>query len=178
MLIKQHNKIFDLKVPPSLRLIYVEGKGLGLFANRNFKKGEAVISFGNTLVNKSEASFEAVQVTDKKYLDTKWLVPEAFVNHGCNPNTRLDFRSSQKTSCYRAIKPIKKNEEITFNYNTTDWDSKKESFVCSCGSKDCYHVIRGLKYLNKKQRDKLRPFILPYLLKKLDHPDRGASREN
>ncbi|MDP2598645.1 MAG: SET domain-containing methyltransferase [Candidatus Liptonbacteria bacterium] len=167
MLIKQHNKIFDLKTPASLKLIYVEGKGLGLFANRNFKSGEAVISFANTFVSKSEASFEAVQVTDKKYLDTKWLVPEAFVNHNCNPNTRFDFQPDQKTSCYRAIKAIKRNEEITFNYNTTDWDSKKEPFACNCGSKNCYRLVQGLKYLNKQQRNKLKPFILPYLLKKL-----------
>lgn len=168
MFIKQYNKIFDLKIPPSLRIIYVEGKGLGLFANRTFKKGEAVIFFANTLVNKSKASAEAVQVTDNKYIDTKWLVPEAFVNHSCSPNTRLDFQSNQKTSCYRAIKAIKKNEEITFNYNTTDWDSKKESFKCKCGSKNCYRIVRGLKYLSKKQRDKLKQFILPYLLKKIN----------
>lgn len=176
MFIKQHNKIFDLKIPTSLKLIYVEGKGLGIFANRNFKRGEAVISFANTLVNKSKASFEAVQVTDKKYLDTKWLVPEAFVNHSCNPNTRLDFQPNKKASCYRAIKSIAKNEEITFNYNTTDWDSKKEAFECSCGSKKCYGIVRGLKYLDQKERNKLKPLILPYLLKKLNRSDLGASR--
>ena len=167
MLIKQHDRIFDLKTPKSLKLIYVAGKGLGLFANRNFRKGEVVISFANTLVNKSAASFEAVQVTDKKYLDTKWLVPETFINHSCDPNTKLDFRPDRKSSCYRAIKNIIKNEEITFDYNTTDWNSADGSFKCRCGSKKCYGLVRGLKYLTRKQQDRLKPFVLPYLLKKL-----------
>jgi len=168
MLIKQHDKIFDLKTPASLRLIYVEGKGLGLFANKTFKKGEVAISFPNTLVNKLRATSEAVQVTDKKYLDTTWLVPEAFINHSCDPNTVLDFQPNKKISCYKTIRAIKKNEEITFNYNATDWDSKKESFKCNCGSKNCYGIIQGLKYLSETQQDNLRPFILPFLLKKLN----------
>lgn len=167
MLIKQRNRIFNLKTPKSLKLIYVESKGLGLFSNQIFKKGEVVISFINTLVNKSLASFESVLVTNKKYLDTRWLTPEAFINHSCNPNTKLDFQPNQKTSCYRAIKNIAKNEEITFNYNTTDWDSKSEAFECHCGSKTCYGRIKGLKYLTRRQQEKLKPFLLPFILHKL-----------
>lgn len=118
MLIKQRNRIFELKVPRSLKVIYVEGKGVGLFANRNFKKGEIAVRFKADLVPCSKASAEAVQVSEHECFDTKWLVPESFMNHGCDPTTKLDV----KNKSYVAVKNIKKNDEITFNYLTTDWD--------------------------------------------------------
>ena len=164
MLIKQRNKLFDLKVPRSLKLAYVWGKGLGLFANKTFKKGETVIKFKADFLPCSNASPEAVQVSETHCLDTKWLVPEAFINHSCSPSTTLDAEGYR----YVAIKDISKNEEITFNYVTTEWDAGSEVFECHCGSKNCYKLVQGLKYLPKKEQDRLRPLLLPYLVRKLD----------
>ena len=45
MFIKQRNKLFKLKTPRSLKLVYAWGKGLGLFSNKNFRKGETVSHF-------------------------------------------------------------------------------------------------------------------------------------
>jgi hypothetical protein len=169
MLIKQHNKLFELQPPVGLKFVYVEGKGLGVFADRKFMKGEDIISFANTLVEREHASSEAVQVTDDKYLDTEWLVPEAFINHGCDPNAKLDLRLDQPTSAYVAVKDILRDEEITFNYLTTEYDMEKNGgdFECACGSPKCYHRIRGFKYLTREQQEELRPLLLPYLKTKL-----------
>lgn len=164
MLIKQRNKLFELKTPKSLKLVYVHGKGLGLFANKNFKKGDTVIQFKADVVLNSRASPEAVQIDEKHSFDTKWLTPEAFINHSCSPNTRLDVPGYR----YVAIKNIEKNEEITFNYLTTDWDFGNEPFKCLCGSKNCYGMIRGLKYLSKRQQEKLKPLMLPFLRRKIE----------
>ena len=166
MLIKQRNKIFDLKVPKSLKLVYIWGKGLGLFADKNFKKEDVVLRFKADIVDAKHASPEAVRIDTNKFLDTKWLVPESFINHSCSPSTTIDVKKYQ----YIAIKNIRKNEEITFNYLTTDYDMKKseESFKCECGSRACHGQLKGFKYLTHTQKLKLKPYLTPYILKKFN----------
>ena len=169
MLIKQKNKLFDIQPPNGLKFVYVEGKGLGVFADRNFKNGEDIISFANTLVDRDHASSEAVQITDDKYLDTDELVTEAFINYSCNPNAKLEIRLDQPSSAYVAIRDIAKDEEIAFNYLATEYDMVQNGgdFECACGSANCYHHIQGFKYLTQEQQEKLRPLLLPYLADKL-----------
>ncbi len=162
ILIKQRNRLFRLKVPRALKIAYVWGKGLGVLANKNFKKGEVVIKFRADLVPNSKASPEAVQVDEHHSFDTRWLVTEAFINHSCEPNAKLDVERKS----YIAIKPIGRNQEITFDYNTTEWDSGG-AFKCNCGSKNCYGEVRGLKYLSHEQQRELKPHLPPFLLAKL-----------
>ena len=165
MLIKQHNRLFDLKIPKNLKVVYVWGKGLSLFANKKFKKGDKIIYLKGKLVNAANSTPEAVQITEKKFIDTKCLVPEDFINHGCSPNTKLDVVKRW----FIAIKDISKNEEITFNYLTTEWDMKKfgTDFKCICGSKNCFGHIKGFKYLSRAEKLKLKPLLSPLLLKKI-----------
>jgi hypothetical protein len=166
MLLRQREKLFELQPPVGLKFVYCEGKGMSVFADRGFSVGETVIDFPNTLVHTKDASEEAVQVDDDLWIDTEWLVPEAFINHSCDPNTKLEYRPNEPTSRYAAIKPIARDEEITFNYNTTEWDAK-QGFDCECSSSKCVHHIRGLKYLTQEQQEELRPLLLPYLIVRL-----------
>ncbi len=163
MIIKQHSKLFNLKIPKALKIVYVHGKGLGIFAKKSFRKGETVIYFKADIVPRSKASPEAVQINEAECFDTKWLVPEAFINHSCAPNAKLDVEGYR----YVAIRDIRKNEEITFDYCATEWDFKGEGFACRCGTRKCYGTIRGLKHLSKQQQEKLEPLLLPFLLKKI-----------
>ncbi len=165
MLIKQHNRLFDLKIPKSFKVVYVCGKELSLFADKNFKKGDKIIYLKGRLVNAANSTDEAVQMSDNKFIDTKYLVPEDFINHSCSPNTKLDI----KERWFIAIKNISKNDEITFNYLTTEWDIKKWGldFKCICGSKNCFGHIKGFKYLSRAEKLKLKPLLSPLLLKKI-----------
>ena len=164
MLVKQRNRIFNLKTPKSLKFVYVWGKGLGLFSDKNFKKSDVVVRFEAVIADASHASPEAVRIDENKFLDTKWLVPEAFINHSCSPNTTIDIEKYR----YIAIKNIRRDEEITFNYLTTDYDMEKsgEDFKCECGSRNCYGQIKGFKYLTHTQKLKLKLYLTPYILKK------------
>ncbi|MBI2514687.1 SET domain-containing protein [Candidatus Wolfebacteria bacterium] len=170
MLIKQRNKFFKLEIPKSLKIVYVWKKGLGLFANKNFKKGEVVIRFKADLVPNAKASPEAVTVDDKFSINTRWLVPEAFINHSCSTNTKIDVIGFR----YIAIKNIRKNDEITYNYNTTDYDMRKsrDDFKCECGSKTCLGQIKGFKYLTRAQKIKLKPYLTPFLITRLVQTNR------
>lgn len=106
-------------------------QGKGVFANKNFKKGEVVLKWNPQKITKEEA--EKLKTKEKHYLMHQnkdyFLMqsPEKYVNHSCDSNTKVKNQSDV------AIKNIKKGEEITSTYN------KKSSvnFKCKCGAKNC-----------------------------------------
>ncbi len=69
-------------------------------------------------------------MTDKKFIDMKYLVLEDFINHSCSPNTKLDL----ERRWFIAVKDILKSQEITFNYLTTEWDIKKWVLISSASA--------------------------------------------
>lgn len=100
----------------------------GVFANRDFKKGETVILWNPKIISKKE--FEELTLKKNKYLikqDRNYFLmqsPEKFVNHSCNPNTKAKNKSDI------AIRDIKSGEEITSFY-------LDKGLKCNCGSKKC-----------------------------------------
>jgi uncharacterized protein len=114
--------------------------GNGLFAGRDFKKGEIVVKYNLKLLTKEE--FENLSEKEKHYTDFQdgkyWLfqVPERFVNHSCDPNTNPD----QIKRCDVAIKDIKKGEEITTDYSKDNIINL--NMKCNCGSKNCRKIIK------------------------------------
>lgn len=107
-------------------------QGKGVFANKDFKKGEIVLRWNPKKITKEEA--EKLRIKQKHYLykeRSKYFLmqsPEKYVNRSCDSNT------APKNMCDVATKSIKKGEEITSNY-------KNINFKCDCGSKDCINRI-------------------------------------
>ncbi len=91
----------------------------GVYASRDFKKGDVVIKYDLKPLTKEE--FEDLSEMEKYFTHEHWGViylyssPERYVNHSSNPNTKQDLRDK----CDIAIKNIKKGDEITT-------DSKKD----------------------------------------------------
>jgi len=138
-------------------------KGKSLFAKENIRKNEILIKFkGKVLYKPTKTS---LQIDENKHLEGPGEIDD-FINHSCNPNGYINF----KDISFRALRDIKKGEEVTFNYNTTEWDMKVP-FKCKCGSKDCLHKIRGFKYLTLEQKKKLRHLLSPFLKRKLKEAD-------
>lgn len=108
----------------------------GVFAVRDFKKGEIVLKWTPKFLGKFEV--EKLKNDQKHYIykdgKDKYLLmqsPEKFVNHSCEANTQV------KNHCDIAIRDIKKGEEITSDYGK----GSLVSFECQCGSKNCRSVI-------------------------------------
>src|SRR3989338_10093049 len=106
----------------------IEGKGV--FATRNFKKGETVLDWSDSPILTSQAE---VLEEDKKYIyydkDKRVLVkpPAMYVNNSCDPNTFIrDFFGIAK-------RDIKKGEEITEDYSKENNPYLK--IKCNCISK-------------------------------------------
>ena len=106
-------------------------KGLGVFALKDFKEGEIIESAPVLIFDtKGRKKLEKTLLSHYIY---PWrstrgaaliLGYGSIYNHSFSPNA--DWKQNFKTKCmvYRAIKPIKKGEEITVNYNGEPGDTK------------------------------------------------------
>lgn len=87
--------------------------GKGVYANRDFKKGEVVIRYH--LKPLAEEEFENLPELEKMFVHEHsgiiylYPEPERYVNHSENPNTYQDLIKQ----CDIALRDIKKGEEIT-----------------------------------------------------------------
>ena len=54
-----------------------------------------------------------------------------YTNHACTPNVAVHIDTWRPALHYVAIRDIEKEEEISFNYNTTEWEIM-EPFTCTC----------------------------------------------
>ena len=63
-----------------------------------------------------------------------------------------------------AMRDIKVNEEITFDYAMRNYDINFFPKQCMCGSKECRGVISGWKDLSNKKKKEYKGFVAPYLL--------------
>lgn len=94
--------------------------GRGVFANRDFKKGETVIKYN--LKSLTEEEFENLPESEKEFTHKHqgvinlYSIPERYVNHASNPNTIQDL----KRKCDIAKRDIKKGEEITTDATKDD----------------------------------------------------------
>ena len=127
-------------------------EGRGLFATRDFRKGEQL----HTPNDKPEAAkiytdkefeefiswckdngkqWDAVSLGNGKHraaIADRDNHPENYVNHSCEPN--LDKN-------HITLRDIKQGDELTIDYaqfSSTDW-----SMNCNCGSKLCRGVVIG-----------------------------------
>lgn len=95
--------------------------GLGIFANRNFRKGDIVLSY--TLRILSSEEFRKLPASEKMFVPVRggviylYSLPERYVNHSPDPNTFQDFTRH----CDVALRDIKKGEEITTNAAIEDY---------------------------------------------------------
>jgi len=82
--------------------------------------------------------------------------PWRFMNHGCEPNARIQGRE------IFALRDIAAGEQVTFDYNTTEWEMA-ETFRCHCGAAGCRGEIRGYKFLSPEARASLGAAAAEYL---------------
>ena len=92
----------------------------GVFANRNFKKGEVVLHYN--LKQLTQKEFDELQESEKQFTHVHqgkivlYNSPERYVNHSNKPNTVQNL----KEGCDFALRDIKKGEEITTDSTKDD----------------------------------------------------------
>jgi SET domain-containing protein len=129
--------------------------GKGVFAARNFKKGEVVMVWdtAHKLTREKLRNLSQDEQNHTNYAGKGLYIlmraPERYVNHSCEPNTFMrDFKDI-------ALRNIKKGEEITTDYSL----NSAEGWVmnCVCKSKNCRKIIYGdFRKLPKDVQKKIR----------------------
>lgn len=145
-------------------------KGKGLFANRDFKKGEKIMHVDLTrlksFTKKEMDKNPKLQSEHCDYVGNDRYVisfhPYSYINHSCNPNILVKHKTIA-ISDFFALKNIKKGEEITVDYGVNAMDQFGKTrwiMKCHCGSKNCRKKIPGDFF---KQPIKIQRFYWKYL---------------
>ena len=143
----------------------------GVFTQRRIPKGELIrfmrgreISVSQLkkryeLGKERENLTDPFQIAKRKYLLLK--KPCICINHSCLPNGGI-----RKKNELRALRNIQKDEEITYDYSTTEWEDVKAwggkcdiykklwKMQCNCKSKKCRKIIKEFPFLPSKLKKK------------------------
>lgn len=131
-------------------------KGRGIFAVRDIRKSEIISTFTGPRVKIEHLDEYPQEVVDHLFnvgTDEYILArePEVRTNHSCDPNAGI-----VNDVCLIAMRDIRKDEEITFDYSiiiNDDW-----TLDCLCGSPLCRKVIGKYRDLPQEIKDKYRDF--------------------
>ena len=98
--------------------------GLGLFATKPIKRGAYIATYRGRRITTEEA--DRREARGARYLFTlnkRWAIDGSprwnvarYINHSCRPNCYVHIVDG--TIWIRAARPIRKGEELTYNYNT------------------------------------------------------------
>jgi hypothetical protein len=131
----------------NIEMKYCQGSK-GLFARKDIIAGSVIFHLKGRV--STRATKYSVQLSSYKHidfppvrkpnddLDYAWQ----YLNHSCEPNGYVN--AVELSFC--ALRNIRKGEEITFNYLTTEYELAAP-FRCGCQSANCFGFIRGNKFL-------------------------------
>jgi hypothetical protein len=125
--------------------------GLGVFAHRQIRKGEVILTFDGPVIDFAEAKGRGplecmtLQVGRDKYIDP--LPPAVLVNHSCDPNAGI--RDDKNLV---ALRDIQKGEEVRFDYSTT-MEEKSFTMGCAGGSPKCRGVVDDFSTLPRSLQE-------------------------
>ncbi len=153
----------------------IKNKGKGIFALKDINKGEHILDITGEIIETENPSDYPEEITEhwaplgknrNKYRFIKPESPWIYMNHSCDSNAGI--LNDRKLIAFR---DIKKGEEITTDYSALDIESltqgKKQLMMeCKCESKNCRKIITTFDRLNKKDKNRLKCFLNPYLRKK------------
>lgn len=133
-------------------------RGRGVFAGRHFAPGETVLSARRATVA-AERSIYTFQFGDDLHIEAH--EPASLVNHACDANTGVRDNAFGAYDLV-ARRPIAAGEEITFDYETTEFGPMIME-ACHCGGPTCRGTLRGFRYRADLIRTLYGEFIACYL---------------
>ncbi|XP_068005681.1 histone-lysine N-methyltransferase NSD2 isoform X1 [Melanerpes formicivorus] len=145
------NQCFTKRQYPETKIIKTDGKGWGLVAKRDIKKGEFVNEYVGELIDEEECMarikyahendithFYMLTIDKDRIIDAG---PKGnysrFMNHSCQPNCetlKWTVHGDTRVGLF-AVCDIPAGTELTFNYNLDCLGNEKT--VCKCGAPNC-----------------------------------------
>ncbi len=143
--------------------------GKGVFASFDLKKGDLIdYLYGNLIKIKKNEINKKFPLSSQNWIGVgvnKWIDPDlpfVSINHSCSPNVGIQGERS-----FRAIRDIKKDEELVFDYAISEVDLLRP-MKCSCNCSNCRKEIRSIQFLSKKTLNKYLPCVPTLFLKIYD----------
>ncbi|EKM52685.1 uncharacterized protein PHACADRAFT_211907 [Phanerochaete carnosa HHB-10118-sp] len=151
------NQRFQRKQHAPIEIVQTEKKGFGLRAGQDLRKDTFIYEYVGDVVNHPSLlkrmrqygeegiqHFYFMALQKDEFIDaTKRGGIGRFANHSCNPNCYVAKWSVGKRVRMGifANRNIKKNEELTFNYNVDRYGHEPQ--MCYCGEDKCVGFIGG-----------------------------------
>jgi uncharacterized protein len=133
-------------------------KGRGVFAARQFMRGETVIE-AKAIEYPANRTRMSVQLDWERHVEMN--VPATLLNHSCAPN--LGVRENEwRAYDFVALRDISVGEELAFDYAMTE-HSLAAPLSCLCGSADCGGDIRAWTDRDKDWREQNATWVARYL---------------
>lgn len=147
--------------PVSRRVTVVSLRGQrGVVAVETIEEGEAILAVNGRLTD--VPSRYSIQIGEHEHIDLPHDAdpvrgpgefPWQYLNHSCEANAMLLGRQ------FVALRRIRPAEEVTFNYNASEYDMAAP-FECCCGSPSCGgQRIAGFRHLSPEQQQALQPYL-------------------
>lgn len=133
-------------------------KGVGVFAVRDFVRGETVI-VGKAIEYPAERTRMSVQLDWARHVEMD--APATLLNHSCEPNLGVRENRSRAYD-FVALRDILTGEELTFDYAMTE-HSLVAPLSCCCGSAACQDEIRPWRDRDDEWREQNAEWIASYL---------------
>jgi len=112
--------------------------GLGLFATAPIEKGAFIVEYSGRRISNAEA--ERLEKRGSRYMyeiNSRWTVDGSsrrniarYANHSCRPNAESDVVKGKVI--LRAIKKIRPEEEITYDYGEEYFEIFLKPVGCKC----------------------------------------------
>jgi len=163
---------------PLPRVVVTRVRGeRGVVATEPIGVGEEVLAILGVVTDRPSRT--SIQVGEREHVDIPPDLPAdrvgerypwQFLNHGCGPNAAVVGRSLV------ALRRIGRGDEITFDYNATEYDMASP-FRCRCGGPSCRGaLIAGFRHLSPDERTRVLPHATPAVLACVAHEERRARR--
>jgi hypothetical protein len=147
--------------PVTRRVTVVSLRGQrGVVAVENIEEGEVILAVNGRPTN--VPSRYSIQIGENEHIDLPHdaetvrgpgLYPWQYLNHSCEANAMLVGRN------FVALRTIRPAEEVTFNYNASEYDMAAP-FECCCGMPSCGgQRIAGFRHLSAEQQQALLPYL-------------------
>ncbi|MCA9355347.1 SET domain-containing protein-lysine N-methyltransferase [Candidatus Kaiserbacteria bacterium] len=113
--------------------------GLGLFANKQFKRGDLIIEYTGETISEEEVNRRGgkylFELNDDWAIDGKGRDNIArYINHSCKPNCYPELNEEETRVFIYAKKKITPGEELTYDYGKDYFDKIIKPVGCKCAN--------------------------------------------
>jgi len=136
-----------------------DGKGVGVYTKKAFKRGDLVARITGNIV--PHIGQHTLQITPTTHLYDKYFT--GYLLHSCTPNIFLDMNEFEVW----ALRDIDPGQSLTMDYASTE-DVLFKQFPCLCDTPNCRYWISGRKEAVNEEGKK-------HILKKQVEHGRGAT---